>query len=383
MSNKRPILIVDDSPEILSALRQMLRDDYRLVFATSGESALHAVAKHNPCLILLDVQMPDMDGYGVCRKLKASPQTQHIPVIFITALSDVGNEALGFEVGAVDYISKPFSAPIVKARVQNQLSMVRGALLERSHRQAIYMLGVAGHFKDNDTGVHIWRMAAYSALLARARGWEEETCQLLELAAPMHDTGKLGIPDSILLKPGKLTPSEWEIMKTHARIGYEILHRNDAPVFELAAQVALRHHEKWNGSGYPDGLAGADIPEAARIVAVADVFDALTMRRSYKEPYSVQQAMEILEQGAGTHFEPELIQLFTSILPEVITIKEAWDQKQPNVALQQSIEKLSTACPPLTTQARLPHSDLELLHKHPELVGHAGQLTGIRAGLHG
>lgn len=320
----RPILIVDDEPANLAAMRSILSAQYPLVFANSGAAALAAARKHDPALVLLDIQMPDVDGYAVCRELKADPATQHTPVIFVTSLAESGHEAAGFEVGAVDYIVKPVSPAIVLARVGTHLSLVKASQLERSYRDAITMLGELGHFHDEDTGEHIWRMAAYARRLATACGWDAERSLTLELAAPMHDTGKIAIPDSILRKPGKLDPQEWEIMKTHARIGYDVLIKSDAPVFKLAAEIALRHHEKWNGSGYPDGLAGNDIPESARIVAIADVFDALSMRRPYKEPWALEQVLAFIREGAGQHFDPRLVDIFLHILPDILKIQEQW-----------------------------------------------------------
>lgn len=320
-----PLLIVDDEPQNLAAMRQVLSSDYSLVFARTGAEALTAAIKHRPVLILLDIQMPDMDGYTVCRHLKTNPDTEAIPVLFVTALTEAGNETAGFAVGAVDYIVKPVSPPIVRARVRTHLSLVRASQLEKSHCDAIFMLGEAGHYNDNDTGVHIWRMAAYAAALAKVSGWTDDASQQLELAAPMHDMGKIGIPDAILRKPSQLNADEWAIMKTHARIGHEILSKSIAPLFQLAAVVALRHHEKWDGSGYPGGLADEAIPEAARIVALADVFDALTMKRPYKEAWPIEQAMALLRENSGTHFEPRLVALFESILPEILAIKTHWD----------------------------------------------------------
>jgi len=325
------ILIVDDEPENLAAMRQILSGEHRLVFARNGADALVAACKHQPSLILLDIQMSDMDGYTVCRALKADARTEAIPVIFVTGMSEVGDEAAGFAVGAVDYIVKPVSPPIVSARVRTHLSLVRATLLERSYRDAIYMLGEAGHYNDSDTGVHIWRMAAYAKALAGACGWKNDDCRLIELAAPMHDTGKIGIPDAILRKPGKLDAGEWEIMKTHARIGYEILAQSNAPVFQLAAEVALRHHEKWDGSGYPDGLQGTSIPESARIVALADVFDALTMNRPYKVAWPIERVMTTLRESSGGHFEPRLVDIFVSMLPQILEIKAMFESQESAV----------------------------------------------------
>lgn len=320
-----PLLIVDDEPHNLAVMRQILSAHYRLVFACSAADALVATRKHRPALILLDIQMPDLSGYEVCRRLKADAQTEGIPVIFVTAMSDVGNEAEGFALGAVDYIVKPVYPAIVLARVRAQLSLVRVTQLEQSWRDAISMLGEAAHFNDTDTGVHIWRMAAYAAALARASGWAEEDCQRLELAAPMHDTGKLGVPQAMLQKPGPLNADEWTVMKTHPQVGHDILARSASPVFQLAADIALQHHERWDGSGYPQGLQGLAIAEAARVVALADVFDALTMKRPYKEAWPLEQVIANIQSGRGQHFEPRLCDLFLSILPEILRIKAHWE----------------------------------------------------------
>ncbi|MBF0463346.1 MAG: HD domain-containing protein, partial [Magnetococcales bacterium] len=196
------------------------------------------------------------------------------------------------------------------------------------YRDAIHMMGQAGHYNDSDTGVHIWRMAAYTSALATACNWDEDDCRLIELAAPMHDTGKIGIPDSILRKPGKLDAAEWEIMKTHARIGHDILSQSDAPVFQMAAEIALRHHEKWDGAGYPDALAGTSIPESARIVALADVFDALTMNRPYKDAWPIERVMATLQESAGGHFEARLVDIFVSILPQILAIKATYHSQE-------------------------------------------------------
>lgn len=320
-----PILCVDDEPVNLGVLRQALKDEFSLVFANSGAEALAAVKKHHPALVLIDVQMPQMDGYEVCRQLKSCPESAQIPVIFVTNLAEETDEKAGFDAGGVDYIIKPLSAPIVKARVRTHLSLVRAATLENSYRSAISMLAEASHYNDTDTGVHVWRMAAYSRALAAAVGWSADRCALLELAAPMHDTGKIGIPDSILKKPGKLDPAEWEIMRSHARIGYEILRKSDAPVFQLASEIALSHHEKWDGSGYPNGLAGTDIPEPGRLVAVADVFDALSMKRAYRDAWPLDRVLATIKEGRGSHFDPAMLDAFFAILPTILDIQAHWD----------------------------------------------------------
>ncbi len=326
MANKK-ILIVDDEPNNLQILRQILHADYSLIFAKNGKEALDAVVKHQPNLVLLDVMMPEMDGFEACQCIKNNPATQSIPVIFVTAMSDVDDESHGFDMGAVDYITKPVSAPIVLSRVRTHLSLVHVNELQKSQRAAVFMLGEAGHYKDVDTGAHIWRMAAYSCAIAKAAEWTEEACELMELAAPMHDTGKIGIPDAILKKTEKLDADEWKIMKSHSVIGHSILSKGDTPLFKLAAEIALYHHEKWDGSGYPEGLAGENIPESARIIAIADVFDALTMKRPYKEAWSIESAVAEIEKGAGAHFDPHLEKIFKNILPELIAIKKNWSSK--------------------------------------------------------
>lgn len=328
----KKILIVDDEPNNLLLLRHILHEQYQLTLALNGEQALGLLLVDRPDIVLLDVMMPGMDGYEVCRKLKANPATQEIPVIFISALNSTRDEAQAFDAGAVDYIPKPVSSPVVLRRIQTHLSLVRAKELEDSQREAIFMLGEAGHYNDTDTGSHIWRMAAYARAIADAAEWPEQQADWLELAAPMHDTGKVGIPHTILKAPRKLTPEEWEIMKTHSEIGHHILSKSDTPLFTMAAEIALRHHEKWDGSGYPGGLARQAIPETARIVALADVFDALTMRRPYKEPWGVPEAVAEIKKGSGTHFDPKFVTLFVEILPEIVQIKEEWEKKEQQEA---------------------------------------------------
>ncbi|SCK25560.1 HD domain-containing phosphohydrolase [Vogesella sp. LIG4] len=324
----KKILVVDDEPNNLQLLRQVLREHYQLCFATDGETALAAAEQQRPDMVLLDIMMPGMDGYEVCRRLKRNAAIGHIPVIFITAMSESEDEARGFDAGGVDYIQKPVSAPVVLRRVQTHLSLVRARSLEDSQRETIYMMGMAGHYNDIDTGMHIWRMAAYCSYLARLAGWPEDEVERIELAAPMHDTGKIGIPDRILKAPRQLNDAEWQIMKTHSRIGYDILCRGHSPLFALAAQIALSHHERWDGSGYPQGLAGAAIPECGRIVALADVFDALTTKRPYKQPWSIETAAAEIALGDGRHFDPQLVALFSANLDGFAAIKHDWDIKE-------------------------------------------------------
>ncbi|GAB6139551.1 response regulator [Methylosoma difficile] len=325
---KGPILCVDDESTNLALLHEVLKTDYSLVYARNGEEALQAINKHQPILILLDIHMPHMDGYQVCQQIKANPLTKDTPVIFVTALHEKANEEVGFSVGCVDYITKPISPAIVQARVRTHLSLVSTEKLETSYLDAIHILSEASRFKDADTGAHIWRTAAYCRLLAETIGWPKEQCELLELAAPMHDIGKIGIADTILKKTGKYSPEEYEAMKAHAQIGYEILRCSHAPVFVLAAEIALHHHEHWDGSGYPQGLSGTDIPEAARITAIADVFDALSAKRSYKEVWSIEKIVAFFKESAGIHFEPRLVEAFLESLPNLLEQKHYWDNQE-------------------------------------------------------
>ena len=321
------LLLVDDEPANLAIMRQILEPTYALLFARSGTDAIALAKRHHPDLVLLDIHMPDLDGYSVCRTLKADLCTEFIPVIFVTTLSELGYEAQGFAVGGVDYLVKPVTAEIVRARVRTHLSLVQAKQLEQSYQDALNMLARAGHYNDSDTGMHIWRMAAYAACLAEASGWSEQRSEMLKLAAPMHDTGKIGIPDAILRKPGRLDADEWEIMRTHSQIGQEILCHSEAPIFRMAAEIAHCHHENWDGSGYPRGLAGEAVPESARIVAVADVFDALTMKRPYKEAWPVEQAIDIMSELRGSKFEPRLFDCFAEILPRILEIKAEWERR--------------------------------------------------------
>lgn len=319
------ILIVDDEPSNLAILRDALEHSYPLVYARNGVEAQAAVVKHRPALVLLDIGLPDTDGVALCRRIKQLDATDAMQVIFVTGYNDSAREAAGFAAGCSDYLVKPVSPPLVRARVAAHLLRVRASALEESYREAILMLGIAGHYNDTDTGAHIWRMAAYARALALAFGWDDASARQLELAAPMHDTGKLGIPQAILRKCEPLDPGEWRIMRTHPAIGHAILSKSNAPVFQLAAEVSLRHHEKWDGSGYPDGLAGKAIPESARIVALADVFDALSMPRPYKQAWSIERIAAHIAAQSGSHFDPALVQVFERILPRLLDIRAHWE----------------------------------------------------------
>ena len=352
--DKKTVLVVDDERVNINVLAELLRDDYQVLAAKDGEQALNRVKGDTPPdLILLDVMMPGIDGYEVCRRLKGDPETSDIPVIFVTAMSDVGNEAHGLDLGAVDYITKPISPSVVEARVrthlslrdakeelknQNQILEVKVAerteeLRERNEElletrlEIIRRLGRASEYKDNETGLHVIRMSHYSRILAKAAGLADDRVETIFQAAPMHDVGKIGIPDRILLKPGKLDDDEWKIMRKHPAIGAGIIGRQDNPLLEVSRVVALTHHEKWNGKGYPRGLKGEEIPIEGRIVSVADVFDALTTARPYKEAWSVERAIDLLKEEAGEHFDPELVPLFIDHLDQILEIKEKWAEK--------------------------------------------------------
>lgn len=320
------LLLVDDEPANLQVLRHALQDQYRLLFARDGHKALALAREEQPHLILLDVMMPELSGMEVCKTLKVQSATAHIPVIFVTALADPGHEAEGFDVGAVDYITKPLSPPVVRARVRNHLSLVRAQELRETRLQVVQRLGRAAEFKDNETGWHVVRMSHYSHLLALAAGYSEADAEELLHAAPMHDVGKLGIPDAILQKPGKLDEQEWSVMQRHPQIGAEILGEHATGLLGLARRIALGHHEKWDGSGYPEGLAGESIPEEARIVAIADVFDALTSVRPYKRAWPVEDAVAHLRSQAGKHFDPRLVELFIGVLPAVLEVRARFQE---------------------------------------------------------
>lgn len=315
------LLLVDDEPVNLQVLKQILQQDYRLLFARDGEKTLILATNEQPDLILLDIMMPGITGLETCKRLKNNSATRHIPIIFVTALAETRDEAEGFSAGCVDYITKPVSPPIVLARVKAQLSLVSIESLRETRLQVIHRLGRAAEYKDNETGLHVIRMSHYAKEIALAAGMGTNDADELLNAAPMHDIGKIGIPDFILQKPGKLTPDEWEIMKTHTSIGATIIGEDNSNLLKIAHAIALNHHEKWDGSGYPNGLSGEAIPIEARIVAIADVFDALTSVRPYKTAWSIEAATRYIQEESGRHFDPDLVIAFITALPEIVTIR--------------------------------------------------------------
>ena len=336
IAEKQTILVVDDTPENIDVLVGTLKHDYHVKAAINGNMALKIVQACPPDIILLDIMMPGMDGYEVCQHLKSDYTTRHIPIIFITANNGTLDELKGLELGAVDYITKPISPPLVKARVRTQMALYdQNRELDRKVHEQTYQinatrlqivqrLGRAAEYKDDDTGLHVVRMSHYSRILGIAAGMSETEADMLMNAAPMHDIGKIGIPDHILKKPGRLDDAELEIMQTHAEIGAEIIGEDPSELLQMARIVALTHHEKWNGCGYPNRLKGEEIPRVGRIVAIADVFDALTSARPYKEAWSVEDAVKLLENSAGEHFDPQLVPLFVAALPQILEVKNRY-----------------------------------------------------------
>jgi putative two-component system response regulator len=350
LTERRTVLVVDDTPENLSVMSGLLRDTYKVKIAPNGERALAiAMADEKPDLILLDIMMPGMDGYEVLRRLQADPATRDVPVIFLTSMSETEDEKFGLDLGAVDYITKPANPAIVLARVRNQLQLkaVRDFLndqnvylereVEKRTREVVAVQDVTiralaslAETRDNETGNHIRRTQNYvKALSIKLKHHPRFSAELGDAAieslyksAPLHDIGKVGIPDRILLKPGRLDDAEFEIMKTHATLGYEALVQAEkgmafeSDFLRYAKEIAYGHQEKWDGSGYPQGLRGDAIPLSARLMAVADVYDALISRRVYKKALTHERAIEIIAEGRGKHFDPEIVDAFLSITDE-------------------------------------------------------------------
>jgi putative two-component system response regulator len=334
---KQIILVVDDAPENIDVLGGVLHPHYKVKAALGGEKALKiAAGEPHPDLILLDIMMPGMDGYQVCGRLKDNPATAGIPVIFVTAKNQEEDETKGLEIGAVDYITKPISPAIVQGRVQTHLALYdqnrllekkvqeRTAEIQKTQLEIIRHLGRAAEFKDNETGLHVIRMSHYSCLIAQAMKRGNDWPNLILNASPMHDIGKIGIPDNVLRKPGKLNADEWELMRRHPQIGAEIIGEHDSELLKMSREIALTHHEKWDGSGYPHGLKGEEIPLSGRITSIADVFDALTTERPYKSAWTVEDAVKSIDESSGSYFDPGLVALFHEVMPEILDIKEEY-----------------------------------------------------------
>lgn len=367
---KPTILVVDDTPDNLSLMRELLRKDYQVQLANGGERALKLAAMQpQPDLILLDIMMPVMDGYEVCRRLKADAATRDIPVVFLTAKADVEDEKRGLELGAVDYITKPISPPVVLARVKIHLALkahadflrdksdfLEAEVSKRTREvlaiQDVTILAMAtlAETRDLDTGNHIRRTQHYVKALAEklrthprfASVLTDNYIQMLFKSAPLHDIGKVGIPDRILLKPERLTPEEFEIMKTHTTLGRDAIEHAEIqlgmPVefLSTAKEIALSHQEKWDGSGYPQGLAGEAIPLSARLMAVADVYDALISRRVYKNSVPHEQAVAIIQEGRGVHFDPDITDAFVELQESFRAIAARFADSDDDMSLKQA-----------------------------------------------
>jgi putative two-component system response regulator len=343
------ILIIDDDPGVQRMMRRTLsRSGYNVIIANDSQEAFDKIAVNLPDLIILDLSLPILDGFEVATHLKTNPETRDIPVILITGFDSSQNHVRALDAGAEDFLPKTAEPEEILARVRSHLKVkqlndqlsdyrkslektvaVRTAQLKDASLEIIWRLTAASEYRDNETGAHIKRMSQYSAAIAQKMGLGQKAVEAILYASPMHDIGKIGIPDKILLKPGKLDAKEWEIMKMHAIIGANILKGSKIEFVRMGAMIAMMHHEKWDGSGYPKGLKGHQIPVAGRIVALADVYDALTSKRPYKEAFSIRYSNRIIEQGRGNHFDPEVVDIFFSIQDQILDIKDKYqDEKQ-------------------------------------------------------
>ncbi|MBK1693173.1 two-component system response regulator [Chromatium weissei] len=356
------ILVVDDERTSLILMKRLLQasgySDIVLIQNSCEVMAMYQAAPTD--LILLDIQMPHLTGFDVIEQLSALQDPLMPPILVLTARHGRGEMLRALESGAHDVIRKPFDQSEVAARVRNMLD-VRLAhkmlydqkyVLERIVQERTYQiretrlkvvqrLGRAAEYRDNETGRHILRMSHSSALLARHLGWNEEQCEMMLHASPMHDVGKIGIPDRILLKPGKLTPDEWQIMQTHATIGGDILSGDNSELLKMAREIALTHHEKWDGSGYPLGLAENAIPISGRIVALADVFDALTSERPYKKAWKVDAAIDFIREQTGKHFDPAIVAIFLQLVSEILDIRNRFSDAAYLVDETSKIDRIS------------------------------------------
>jgi len=347
------ILAVDDEPINLKLLEKILNGQgyTNVTLIDDSREVLAQYSMQRPDLILLDINMPYMDGFDVLSQLKALNDPLLPPIVILTAQHGRDYLMRALEEGVSDYIGKPFDRVELLMRVRNQLDLhlahrlmydqkntleelvrARTEDLRKTQLEVVRRLGRAAEYRDNETGLHIIRMSQFSSLLASRLGWDEASCELMLHASPMHDIGKIGIPDNILLKPGKLDPQEWEIMRTHTTIGATILEGSSSVLLEMAREIALSHHEKWDGSGYPVGLKGEAIPQAGRIVAVADVFDALTSERPYKNAWTVDDAISYMKKCSGSHFDPEVIAQLDYCMAEILQIRD--NNKEPELAQQ-------------------------------------------------
>lgn len=347
------LLLVDDNINNLGVLQNSFKSKgYEIQVALDGERAINLASMAPPHLILLDIMMPGINGFETCSRLKANPVLKYVPVIFLTAKDDTKDLIRGFKSGGVDYLTKPFDIDEVEIRVRTHLELyferqarqkheaqliLANEELGKTNMEIIERLAMASEYRDDQTGMHVKRMSYFSRALARAYGLNSEECEIIFYAASMHDLGKIGIPDNILLKPGSFNPEERKIMNTHAQIGANILSGSSSKLLQIASLIALTHQEKWDGTGYPGGLKGEEIPIYSRVVAICDVFDALTMERPYKKAWSAEDALVKLKNDAGIHFDPDLIHCFSGIYPEILMIKDEYkDKVNPAEALLQS-----------------------------------------------
>ena len=356
IKDKPAILVVDDQPQNIELLEAYLvHQNYEIITAASGEEALWEINGNKIDLVLLDVMMPGMDGFEVIRRVRQDDKYRLLPIILVTALREAEDRVKGIEAGCDDFISKPVDKMELLARVRSLLKVkayndllinyqkelesdvmkrtgeLKHALekIKAASLDTIYRLSIASEFRDDDTGTHIKRVSLYCAVVAHRMGLSKSDIENILYAAPMHDVGKIGIPDLILLKPAKLNPQEWEIMKQHTVIGAKILNGSDAEFIRLGETIALSHHEKWDGSGYPKGLKGKEIPIAGRITAIADVFDALTSRRPYKEAFSVEKSLNMIRDGREKFFDPDATDAFFANQDEILAIKKQYDDDKP------------------------------------------------------
>lgn len=340
---KARIFIIDDEASNLKLLDKMLSSQgyTDLVLIEDPREVIARYQEARPDLILLDINMPHFDGYQVMAQLKALNDPLLAPIVILTAQHSRDYLLRALTEGAADFVGKPFERVELLMRVKNlitvhqshrlvhdqkavlqEMVMARTDELQQTRLQVVRRLGRAAEYRDNETGMHIIRMSQVSSLLAKSLGWDEAQCELMLHASPMHDIGKIGIRDAVLLKPGKLSPQEFEVMKTHATIGADMLLGDESALITLAHTIALAHHEKWDGTGYPSALAGEAIAQAGRIVAVADVFDALTSSRPYKKAWPTADAVAYITDNAGKHFDPEVVKHFLLRLPEILAISE-------------------------------------------------------------
>jgi putative two-component system response regulator len=355
------ILVVDDDLFGRKMMCRVLnRQGYDTVPASDGQIALDKIPAATPDLILMDINMPKIDGFEVTSRIKSDPETSSIPIILITGLDTVNNHVRALDMGADDFISKTAAHAEIIARVRSHLKVkqlndrikayqqnleIQVALRTKQLNHAleqlrdasldtIFKLTAASEYRDNETGAHIKRMSHYSALIAQKMGLKHKTVETILYAAPMHDIGKIGIPDKILLKPGKLNAEEWEVMKKHTTIGADILKGSNIGFVRMGESIARTHHEKWDGSGYPYGLKGRRIPLAGRIVALADVFDAMTSKRPYKEAFSIEKANRIILEERGRHFDPDVVEAFFSVQDAILRIKKSYQDDLESLTLK-------------------------------------------------